>query len=612
MTIPNSVSNIGNLAFYECSKLTKVILPEGLTNIGNALFYHCTNLISVYIPDSVTSIGRSAFQTCSNLIDVKIPSRVTTIDDDAFSHCYKIPNIKLPDGIAQISRTSFQNCRSLTSIMIPTSVTTIEESAFQFCLGLTSITIPNNVKTIGENAFGYTEINRIYMPGTEEIEIAENAFNRTNPIVYCFEYTPNEGWARSKGFQVVLLDTLTPEDYISLILPETDFVGLGLKNRLIADIFPLLPEFQVEWSSSNPDIVAIDSNGVLTGVNVGTATITLSYGGKQASCLVTVLPPEEYIEITLPETVTVGVGKQAHLESSISPLVEGLEQEWTSSNPDVVTVSMDGTLTGVSAGTSDVTLSYGGVQAVSHVTVVQYADSFSLPDLWLVAKTGLNASSLITDIEPADSVVQFAWSTENSIYATVDANGYVTAGAVGETTLTVTDELSGLSRTVAVHSCYPVTVIDLSLSENTVYQGTSVQATASVTMRTQYCENHLVTFSSGNPSIAEIDQQGNIQTFRPGTVTITATAVNNESISASATLSVTKDFQCILRLPVNLTEIGSEAFAGLPAAEAVRIPESVTSIADDAFSGSSMIILAPDGSYAITWAQDHGFDYLIE
>ena len=48
------------------------------------------------------------------------------------------------------------------------------------------------------------------------------------------------------------------------------------------------------------------------------------------------------------------------------------------------------------------------------------------------------------------------------------------------------------------------------------------------------------------------------------------------------------------------------------AAEAVRIPESVTSIADDAFSGSNIIIVAPDGSYAITWAQDHDFDYLIE
>ena len=88
--------------------------------------------------------------------------------------------------------------------------------------------------------------------------------------------------------------------------------------------------------------------------------------------------------------------------------------------------------------------------------------------------------------------------------------------------------------------------------------------------------------------------------------------MDNETISNSATLSVTKDFQYILSFPVHLTEIGSEAFAGLPAAEAVRIPESVTSIADDAFSGSSIIILAPDGSYAITWVQEHGFDYLIE
>ncbi len=67
-----------------------------------------------------------------------------------------------------------------------------------------------------------------------------------------------------------------------------------------------------------------------------------------------------------------------------------------------------------------------------------------------------------------------------------------------------------------------------------------------------------------------------------------------------------------LQLPTKLAEIGSEAFAELIAVDAIHIPNSVTSIADDAFSGSSMIILAPDGSYTITWAQDHGFDYLIE
>lgn len=610
--IPPSVINIGGYAFNRCNSLESIIIPGSVKNIESATFYCCTGLKNVIIMNGVTSIGDYAFFNCSGIRSLAIPDSITSIGESAFSDCSSLSSITIPERVSSIGDFAFQSCMSLVSITFPNNLISIGIQAFYNCTSLTSVTIPSSVTDISYNAFIASGVEKLFMPGINEISIGENAFADTHPTVYCYEYTPNEGWARSKGFSVVLLDNLSPDDFVTLALPEVDSVGIGFKKRLEVGLFPQLPEYKAEWFSSNLSIVSVDEDGMLTGISAGTATVTLSYGGVQASCQITVLRPEEYITITIPENVIVGIDKQAYLESSVSPWMEEVEQKWTSLNPDVVTISADGTLTGVNAGTADVTLSYGGVQAVCHVTVVQYAENFSLTELWLVAKTGMDASSLVTDIEPADSVVQFVWSTENSIYATVDDNGYVTAGAVGETTLTVTDELSGLSRTVAVHSCYPVTAIDLTLSENTVYLGTSAQATASVTMRTQNCENHLVTFSSSNSSIAAINQQGNIQTFHPGTVTITAAAVDNESIIASATLSVTKDFHYILTLPVHLTEIGSEAFSGLPEAEAVRIPESVTSIADDAFSCSNVIILAPDGSYAITWAQDHGFDYLIE
>ena len=72
------------------------------------------------------------------------------------------------------------------------------------------------------------------------------------------------------------------------------------------------------------------------------------------------------------------------------------------------------------------------------------------------------------------------------------------------------------------------------------------------------------------------------------------------------------DYGSVLTLPLNLTSIESEAFAGINAAQAVRIPETVTEIADDAFDGSSVVILAPEGSYAIQWAQDNNIPYHVE
>ncbi len=77
VTIPNSVTSIGDNAFYECKGLTDVTIPDSVTSIGSSAFQSCTGLASVSIPDSVTSIGVYAFDGCTGLTTVLIPSRFT-------------------------------------------------------------------------------------------------------------------------------------------------------------------------------------------------------------------------------------------------------------------------------------------------------------------------------------------------------------------------------------------------------------------------------------------------------------------------------------------------------------------------------------------------------
>ena len=84
--IPNSVTSIGDYAFYYCS-ITSVTIPNSVTSIGSSAFYDCSGLTSVTIPNSVTSIGYSAFSGCSGLTSVTIPNSVTSIGDEAFSGC---------------------------------------------------------------------------------------------------------------------------------------------------------------------------------------------------------------------------------------------------------------------------------------------------------------------------------------------------------------------------------------------------------------------------------------------------------------------------------------------------------------------------------------------
>ncbi len=192
VSIGNSVTSIGDYAFYGCTGLMNVTIPNSVTTIGNSAFEGCSGLTSITIPNSVTTIGNSAFEYCSGLTSITIPKNVTSIGDGAFYFCSnlisvtwnaknytesimswgsyveffsfgneveyipagccsglnKLTSITIPNSVTIIGRYAFSECTGLTSIEIPNSVTCIKERAFSGCVGLTSITIPNSVTSI--------------------------------------------------------------------------------------------------------------------------------------------------------------------------------------------------------------------------------------------------------------------------------------------------------------------------------------------------------------------------------------------------------------------------------------------------------------------------------
>lgn len=145
-----TVTKIGMGAFN--STLEEVTLPPTLDEIEDSAFFKCSSLTEITIPEGVTKIGTNAFYGCSQLTSITIPSTIKNMDT-AFPSNPKLSQVTLTNGIYRISSSAFKDCTGLTEIKIPTSVYEICSDAFNGCTGLTSVTLEKGINIINRNAF---------------------------------------------------------------------------------------------------------------------------------------------------------------------------------------------------------------------------------------------------------------------------------------------------------------------------------------------------------------------------------------------------------------------------------------------------------------------------
>ena len=166
ITLPTTITKIGNNAFKDCSNLTGALeIPETVETIGEYAF-SATAITSLKLNEGLTTIGKSAFQNLSKVTgQLEIPASVKSIGTFAFLRSEALANsngftsLKLNEGLETIGQSAFIRNQKLNgTLSIPNSVTVIEQSAFNNCTGLDKLELgtgmdESNLETIGANAF---------------------------------------------------------------------------------------------------------------------------------------------------------------------------------------------------------------------------------------------------------------------------------------------------------------------------------------------------------------------------------------------------------------------------------------------------------------------------
>ena len=166
------------------TSLTSLTFPDSLTSIGDYAFYGCSSLefneyAGVYYLGNTNNPYQFLIKVKDNSVtSVTIHKDTKYISGRAFIDCVSLTSIEIPDGVISIGSCAFYNCTSLTSVTIPESVTSIGSCAFCNCTSLTGIVIPGGVTFIGDAAFfNCTSLTSVTFENTRGWQVSAPAWN---------------------------------------------------------------------------------------------------------------------------------------------------------------------------------------------------------------------------------------------------------------------------------------------------------------------------------------------------------------------------------------------------------------------------------------------------
>lgn len=181
VVLPEGLTSIGDLAFYECGKLQSVVIPNSVTRIGSFTFAYCSDLKVLNLGTGVTAIEECAFTDCYDLVSLQLPGSLKTIGKKAFYRSESIPAVTVPSSVTSLGVAAFGYCASMIRADLQASITELPTLLFYGCARLASVKLPDSIQTVGYHAFRDCDtLETVYYNGgaktPEEIEriIAED------------------------------------------------------------------------------------------------------------------------------------------------------------------------------------------------------------------------------------------------------------------------------------------------------------------------------------------------------------------------------------------------------------------------------------------------------
>ena len=490
--IPKNITTVAYNEFYNpvrgpftgSNSLQTVVFEEGMTWLPGYILAGCSGFTTVKIPETVTEIGKGAFRDCSRLKSIEIPESVTEIGSHTFSNT-KLGSIRVPDTVTDMGDHVFSGCTELKEVTLPNIRQNIMAGMFEGCTSLEKIVLPETVTAIRSDAFeGCTALKDITWSKAPEI-IESNAFRNCSAL----KEVTIPGTVKSIGDCAFLncdaLTTVTIPDSVTSIGEQVFYDCDALTTVKLGSGLKSIPASTFEHCD------------VLESLRIPRRVTTIGDNAFKDCVKLT--------SITIPRSVT-KISSNAF------------------SYPKILTIY------GVSGTYAE---TFAKENSIKFVDQQIKATTASLDKTELTINKGA-AAQLNLSVTPENFTDIVDWKSTDTNIVTVSDNGVVKAVGVGTATVKVT--VGDVSASCKVTVLQPVTGINLNKSSLTMDALGTFQMTASV--YPDSANDKRITWSSSDPAIASVDENGLVTALKKGTATITAAAMDGSGVKSTCKVTV--------------------------------------------------------------------------